>query len=82
MKPGFRRYAADKIEIFVDGELGLVIGGKAQAPQYSEGDRIVFSYNDLPPAIPTDACCGGCHLNRVIQTSDIPAPSAGGPTRH
>jgi DNA repair protein RadD len=72
---------------FADGELGLVIGGKAQAPQYSEGDRVIFfrqlrsvqqtrgykhgwaahkfkdkfghfppwSYNDLPPAIPTDA---------------------------
>jgi superfamily II DNA or RNA helicase len=27
---------------FADGELGLVVGGKAQAPQYSEGDRIIF----------------------------------------
>src|SRR5262249_38438480 len=25
-----------------DGELGLVVGGKAQAPAYSEGDRIIF----------------------------------------
>jgi DNA repair protein RadD len=72
---------------FVDGELGLVIDGKAQAPQYSEGDRVEFfqqlravqqtrgykkgwaahkfkdkfgtfppwAYNELPPAIPTDA---------------------------
>jgi DNA repair protein RadD len=72
---------------FADGELGLVIGGKAQAPQYSEGDRSIFfrqlrsvqqtrgykkgwaahkfkdkfghfppwPYNELPPAIPTDA---------------------------
>jgi superfamily II DNA or RNA helicase len=27
---------------FLDGELGLVIGGKAQAPTYSEGDRVIF----------------------------------------
>jgi superfamily II DNA or RNA helicase len=72
---------------FVDGELGLVIGGKAQGLAYSEGDRMIFfrqlravqqmrgykkgwaahkfrdkhghfppwSYNELPPAIPTDA---------------------------
>ena len=72
---------------FIDGELGLVVDGKAQAPQYSEGDRVEFfqqlrsvqqtrgykqgwaahkfkdkfghfppwAYNDLPPAIPTDA---------------------------
>jgi DNA repair protein RadD len=72
---------------FADGELGLVIGGKAQTPQYSEGDRVIFfrqlravaqmrgykkgwaahkfkekfgdfppwSYDGLPPAIPTDA---------------------------
>ena len=72
---------------FAEGELGLVINGKAQAPVYSEGDRIIFfrqlrsvqqtrgykkgwaahkfkdkfghfppwTYNELPPAIPTDA---------------------------
>jgi DNA repair protein RadD len=72
---------------FEEGELGLVVDGKAQAPQHSEGDRIIFfrelravqqtrgykkgwaahkfkdkfghfppwAYNDLPPAIPTDA---------------------------
>src|SRR5262249_42338554 len=72
---------------FIDGELGLVVDGKAQAPQHSEAASILFSrdaravqqprvykgggapqksktssalsprwaYNDLPPAIPTDA---------------------------
>jgi superfamily II DNA or RNA helicase len=72
---------------FEDGELGLVDNGKAQAPQYSEGDRRIFfqqlravqqtrgykrgwaahkfkdkfghfppwAYDQLPPAIPTDA---------------------------
>jgi DNA repair protein RadD len=72
---------------FTDGELGLVVNGKAQALQHSEGDRIIFfrqlravqqmrgykngwaahkfkdrfghfppwAYNDLPPAVPTDA---------------------------
>jgi DNA repair protein RadD len=72
---------------FLDGELGLVVNGKAKAPTYSEGDKVIFfrqlrsvqqtrdyrhgwaahkfkdkfghfppwSYNDLPPAIPTDA---------------------------
>jgi superfamily II DNA or RNA helicase len=27
---------------FADGELGLVVNGKANAPQYSEGDKIIF----------------------------------------
>jgi hypothetical protein len=72
---------------FLDGELGLVVNGKAKAPAYSEGDRSIFfrqlrsvqqtrgykhgwaahkfkdkfghfppwSYNELPPALPTDA---------------------------
>jgi DNA repair protein RadD len=72
---------------FEDGELGLVVGGKAQTPIHDEADRVSFfqqlrsvqqtrgykrgwaahkfkdkfghfppwSYNDLPPAIPTDA---------------------------
>jgi DNA repair protein RadD len=72
---------------FLDGELGLVVNGKAKAPAYSEGDKVIFfrqlravqqmrgykkgwaahkfkdkfehfppwPYNDLPPAIPTDA---------------------------
>jgi DNA repair protein RadD len=72
---------------FLDGELGLIVNGKAKAPAYSEGDKVIFfrqlrsvqqtrgykhgwaahkfkdkfghfppwSYNELPPAIPTDA---------------------------
>jgi DNA repair protein RadD len=72
---------------FEDGELGLVVGGKAEAPHFSEADRTIFfqqlrsvqqtrgykrgwaahkykdkfgtfppwAFNDLPPAIPTDA---------------------------
>ena len=31
---------------FADGELGLVIGGKAKASEYSEGERIIF-YREL-----------------------------------
>ncbi|PWT84407.1 MAG: hypothetical protein C5B56_15660 [Proteobacteria bacterium] len=72
---------------FEEGELGLVVGGKAHAPSYSQSDRTEFfqqlrsvqqtrgyksgwaahkfkdkfghfppwSYNDLPPVVPTDA---------------------------
>jgi DNA repair protein RadD len=72
---------------FEDGELGLVVGGKAQIPIDTEDDRVFFfrqlrsvqqtrgykngwaahkfkdkfgrfppwDYNELPPAIPTDA---------------------------
>jgi superfamily II DNA or RNA helicase len=72
---------------FADGELGLIVGGKAQTPTYSEDERVLFfqelravqqmrgykrgwaahkfkdkfghfppwSYNDLPPAAPSDA---------------------------
>jgi DNA repair protein RadD len=72
---------------FEQGELGLVVGGKARAPAYDENHRVDFfqqlravqqmrgykkgwaahkfkdkfgtfppwAYNDLPPAIPTDA---------------------------